>query len=87
MTGCGGSIRLDARPVEELRSALAQPPAALVLPCDDPIILPDGPLNAGPAERGWIIDRFALLTCGDRLAALRRFYEIRDAGLAGAAQN
>lgn len=83
LTGCGGSTRLDARPVEELRSALAAPPPALIAPCFDPILLPDGPLNAGPAIRYWAIDRASLASCKQSKADSLAFYAARDAGLAG----
>jgi hypothetical protein len=38
------------------------------MPCADPVDLPPGPLNSGPAERAWIVDRINLGDCRDRFA-------------------
>lgn len=79
------SIKVDPKPVVELRQQAAQPDASLREPCADPVDLRGYQgLNAGPVERLWFIDRFSLSVCRDKKAALQRFYDERDAALAGA---
>lgn len=79
LTACGASAKLDSRPVIELQHAA--PPGALTGPCDEPISIPDGPMNDGPAERAWVADRNALAGCKFRLQAVVDFYAERDKGL------
>ena len=81
LAACGSSVAIDSRPVAEL--AHAAPPAELTADCADPVAIPPGPLNEGPAERLWISDRRALLDCGERHHGLAAFIAGRDAGLAG----
>lgn len=82
--GCGRSaVKIDAKPVSELASALAAPPASLIAACQDPVDLPDGPMSAGAVERAMAADRAALASCVERHAATVEFYRARDAGLAG----
>lgn len=69
--------------MEELASLLASPPQALAADCAGPIDLPDAALSAGEVERFWADDRAMLISCAGKHAALRQFYESRDAGLAG----
>lgn len=80
--GCAGAVSIDGKPVTELTRAA--PPPALTADCADPVAIPVGPLNEGPAERYWIADRRALLDCGERHHGLAAFIAGRDAGLAGA---
>lgn len=82
LTGCGRSVSIDSRPVVELSSALAEPPAALVAECAAPVTIPPGAISAGAVERLWAADRIELDLCGRRHAALGEFYRRRDAGLA-----
>lgn len=81
LTACGGSAKLDGRPVTELGSQLAKPPDTLIADCDDPTQFADGALGAGAVERAWAQDRSALVSCRDRHGATVRFYRDRDAGL------
>lgn len=83
LTACGASTRLDGKPVKELGTVFARPPAALEEECRDPVLLPDGPLSAGASERAWVDDRLSLVSCAESKAALSEFYRSRDAGLAG----
>lgn len=83
VTACAGSVRLDTKPVSQLAGASAQPPAALTIPCDPPVPLPDSAMSAGAVERGWAQDRVSLMDCGTKHSDLLRFYQDRDAGLAG----
>jgi hypothetical protein len=76
-------VAIDAKPVTELASPLAEPPAALAAECEDPAALPDKALSAGEVERLWAKDRAALVSCRDRHSGAMRFYARRDAGLAG----
>lgn len=61
LTACGGSAKLDSRPVTELKHAA--PPEALTEPCDDPYELPNGAMSAGAALRAAAHDRAALVSC------------------------
>ena len=81
LTGCGGSARLDSRPVVELRGADA--PAALAQSCEGPADLKEAPLSAGAVERTWARDRSALASCARSQKAVVDFYKLRDQGLAG----
>lgn len=82
LAGCASS-KLDARPVIELASPAAAPPASLVAPCDSPVEFAAGALGAGTVEFLWSSDRAALAACGGRHKAVVEFYRERDAGLAG----
>ncbi len=66
-----------------LQNPAAQPPAAFVTDCDDPIILLPGPLTAGSVARGWAHDRGGLVDCKAKHQALRAFYHDLLAGLGG----
>ena len=81
LTGCGTSIG-SVRPVEALKSGLAKPPAELSAPCPDPVKLPDGAMGAAVVAGNWMADRAALADCRDRKAAVQKFYDGRDEGLA-----
>lgn len=77
------AVKLDPKPVSELASALAAPPATLTEACGAPAELPEGPLSAGAVERAWAADIVALHSCRERHRAVTEFYRQRDAGLAG----
>lgn len=81
LTACGGSARLDSRPVSELRHAA--PPDALTEPCDAPAELPDGPMSAGAALRAAGHDRAALVSCQEKHRGLVDYDRNLRAGLAG----
>jgi hypothetical protein len=83
LSGCGSSIQIDPKPITELSSPLADPPAGLSVGCERPVPVPDAPLSAGAVERLWAADRVSLAACGAGKAALSGFYRGRDAGLAG----
>jgi len=76
-------VQIDSKPVVELGSVLAAPPAELAAHCDDPVAVPDAAIAAGATERLWAQDRASLVTCGGRHSGLAQFYAKRDAGLAG----
>ena len=82
-SGCGSSVRIDAKPVTELASPQASLPPELAVSCPRPIDLSAGPLSAGAVERAWGQDRAELLSCGARFDAALTFYRTRDNGLAG----
>lgn len=65
------------------RPKLAAPPASLTSACTGPVALPDAALNQAQVEEAWARDRAALLACNERRAGLARFYESRDAKIAG----
>lgn len=81
LAGCG--ISADGRPVAELASPMARPPAALAAACARPVELPEGAMSAGAIERYWARDRAALAACASRHAAAMLFYDNRDRALAG----
>lgn len=60
LAACGGSTAGD----------IAPPPATLVVPCAQPVQLPDGPMTQAEVEIGWGADRAALRTCGERQGLL-----------------
>ncbi len=85
---CGSlpSVRIDSKPVLELAGDRAKPDPDLTAPCADPVELRGyQELHAGPVERFWFVDRAGLVDCGARKAAVQKFYDDRDAGLAGGA--
>lgn len=53
----------------------------MLVDCLGPVRLPDGVITQRDVERLWITDRKALIDCGKRHAALRDYYEERDAAL------
>lgn len=79
LTACGGSAKLDSRPVAELKHAA--PPEALTEPCDDPAELPDGPMSAGAALRATGRDRAALVSCKSKHQGLVDYDAKLRAGL------
>lgn len=81
LAACSGPAPSPKGLADLLASPNAQPPAVLVMPCNDPVTLPKGPLNEGPAERAWLKDRIALGDCRDSKAALAEFYRRRDKAL------
>ena len=83
LSGCGSSVQIDSKPVTELNSVLAAPPAEFAAPCDGPTAVPDTALSAGAVERLWAADRASLASCSDHHADETEFYRKRDAGLAG----
>ena len=45
---------------------IAPPPAPVVVPCAQPVQLPDGAMTQAGVEVAWGTDRAALRTCGER---------------------
>jgi hypothetical protein len=83
------SAAVDGRPVEELRSPAAQPPASIITSCSRPVDLQGASksgMSAGEVERLWARDRSALEQCRQRHGALIAFMKDRDAALSGAAR-
>lgn len=76
-------MAIDKRPVVELATPAADPPAELAGDCGKPVDVPDDALSAGAVERLWAEDRAALENCREQHQGLARFYRDRDKGLAG----
>ena len=62
---------------------LIDPSPVLTQRCDDPMMLPEGPINQADVESFWLMDRAALIACGERLDVLSGWYKQRDAALGG----
>jgi len=78
---------VDGKPVSELRSPAAQPPASIVQACASPASLTADMagkgMSAGQVERLWAGDRNALEACRQRHGALVKFIQDRDRALIG----
>ena len=91
LTACVGSTPSveagNTSPVLQLASPKAQLDPKLKADCAEPAQLvpdlPDGRLSQGAVERAWGSDRVNLSQCRSRHAEAIRFYDARDASLAG----
>ena len=64
-----------------IKPTLPDPSPVLSQACDAPIRLPETDLNTGDVESYWLMDRAALLACGERLDVLSDWYQQRDRAL------
>lgn len=77
LTACADSIGSVEPP------KLIPAPVALTTSCERPVQLPESVLTQADVESFWLRDRAELVTCGERLEALRDFYISRDNLISG----
>lgn len=76
LTACGDStVRVEAP------TAPVKPPVAFVVPCKDPVKIPERDLTQADVEKMWATDRDRLRNCSARHAAVITWYDERDADL------
>lgn len=75
LTGCQHSTPSGEPPV------LLPPSEELTAPCNSPVDLPGGGLNAGQVYTLWGRDRASLVDCRDRQSGGVDYYAVRDAAL------
>ena len=73
LTACAGSTKFVGN-----KPNLQPADLSLMADCEDPVLVPNGPLTQVQVERYWSRDRLALAQCKDRHTGLTRFYKKRD---------
>ena len=76
LMGCGASTEYISSPPP--KPQLLASDSSLTADCDVPTNIPERELSQIDVEKYWTIDRKNLVTCKNRHAALRDFYNTRD---------